>query len=438
MKRNGTCLITGGRVVDPSQDLDDRADVLVRNGRVAEIGKGIKADGVEILDATGYIVAPGFIDMHVHLREPGFEHKEDIASGTRAAARGGFTSVACMPNTNPVIDTPGVIDLIRMRAEEVGVVNVFPIGAITAGLECKDIANIGLLVEAGAVAVSDDGKGSQDSYVLRRALDYATMFGVPYISHAEDKRLAADGVMHEGHYSILLGLGGIPSAAEEVHVARNAILAELTGTPCHIAHISSAGSVRIVREAKARGVAITAEVTPHHFTLTDACLTTYDANFKMNPPLRSEDDRQAPLDGLRDGTIDCIASDHAPHAHNDKQVEFPYAAFGVIGLETALSLACNELLHKGVLDLRELVEKMACAPARILSLKAKGSLKKGMDGDVTVFDPDAEITVNADEFASKSRNTPFNGWKLRGAPIATIVAGHVVWNARAASKAASR
>ncbi|MBN1917984.1 MAG: dihydroorotase [Verrucomicrobia bacterium] len=435
MKRNGTCLITGGRVIDPSQNLDTHADVLIRDGRVAEIGKGLKADKAATLDASGCVVAPGLIDMHVHLREPGFEYKEDIASGTRAAAHGGFTSVACMPNTNPVIDTPGVIDLICMRAEEAGVVNVFCIGAISTGLEGKDIANIGLLVEAGAVAVSDDGKGSQDNYVLRRALDYAKMFGVPYISHAEDKRLAADGVMHEGHYSTLLGLSGIPSASEEIHVARNAILAELTGTPCHIAHISSAGSVRIVREAKARGVPITAEVTPHHFALTDACITTYDANFKMNPPLRSEDDRQALLDGLRDGTIDCIVTDHAPHSWSEKQVEFPYAAFGVIGLETALSVACNELLHKGVLDLRGLIDRLTCAPAHILNLNTKGSLRKGVDGDVTVFDPDAETTVNADTFASKSRNTPFNGWKLKGAPVATVVAGHVVWNARAASKA---
>jgi dihydroorotase len=373
--------------------------------------------------------------MHVHLREPGYEHKEDIQSGTRAAAHGGFTSVACMPNTNPVIDTSGVIDLIMMRAEAVGVVNVFPIGAISSGLQGSEIANIGSLVEAGAVAVSDDGLGSQDNYVLRRALDYANMFGVPYISHAEDTRLAADGVMHEGHYSTLLGLSGIPAAAEEVHVARNAILAELTGTPCHIAHISSTGSVRIVREAKARGVPITAEVTPHHVTLNDACVASYDSNCKMKPPLRSEEDRLALLEGLRDGTIDCIASDHAPHAYSEKQVEFPLAAFGIIGLETAVSLALNELLHKDILTLPQLIEKLSLAPARILSLDAKGSLKPGMDGDVTVFDPDAEITVNPDEFASKSRNTPFGGWELKGAPVATVVAGHVVWNARTESKA---
>lgn len=435
MKRNGTLLIRNGRVIDPTQDLDETADVLIRDGRVAEVRAGIDAAGIDVLDAACCVVAPGFIDMHVHLREPGFEHKEDIESGTRAAAHGGFTSVACMPNTNPVIDTPGTVDLIMMRAEEVGAVNVFPIGALSPSLAGKEIANIGLLVEAGAVAVSDDGLGSQDNYVLRRALDYANMFGVPYISHAEDTRLSADGVMHEGHYSTLLGLSGIPSAAEEIHVARNAILAELTGTPCHIAHISTRGSVRLVREAKARGVPITAEVTPHHFTLTDACVATYDANTKMNPPLRSEEDRLALIDGLRDGTIDCIASDHAPHAHNDKQVEFPHAAFGIIGLETAVSLACNELLHKGVLDLAGLVERMACAPARILTLETRGSLKPGMDGDVTIFDPDAEITVDVDTFASKSRNTPFGGWQLTGAPVATVVAGHIVWNERTATKA---
>jgi len=434
MKRNGTCLIRGGRVVDPSQDLDQTADVLIRDGRVAEIGPQLTAEGEDVLDASGAVVAPGFIDMHVHLREPGFEYKEDIESGTRAAARGGFTSVACMPNTNPVIDTSGVIDLIMMRAEAVGVVNVFPIGALTAGLEGKEIANIGALVEAGAVAVSDDGHGSQDNYVLRRALDYANMFGVPYISHAEDKGLAADGVMHEGHYSTLLGLSGIPSAAEEAHVARNAILAELTGTPCHIAHISAAGSVRIVREAKARGVPITAEVTPHHLTLNDACVATYDANYKMKPPLGSEEDRLELIKALRDGTIDCIATDHAPHAASEKLVEFPLAAFGIIGLETAVSLALNELLNKNVLTLPQLIEKLSIAPARILKLEKKGSLKPGMDGDVTVFDPAAEVTVNPNEFAGKSRNTPFGGWELTGAPVATVVAGHVVWNARATTR----
>ena len=435
MKRNGTLLIRGGRVVDPSQDLDETADVLIRDGLIAETGPNIEAHDAEVLDAAGAVVAPGFIDMHVHLREPGFEYKEDIESGTRAAARGGFTSVACMPNTSPVIDTSGVIDLIMMRANKVAAVNVFPIGAISPGLEGEEIANIGSLVEAGAVAVSDDGTGSQNSYVLRRALDYANMFGVPYISHAEDKALAGAGVMHEGHYSTLLGLGGIPAAAEEVHVARNAILAELTGTRVHIAHVSSAGSVRIVREAQARGVPITAEVTPHHFTLNDSCTATYDANTKMNPPLRSEEDRLALLDGLRDGTIACIATDHAPHAYSEKQVEFPLASFGIIGLETAVSLACHELVHRHVLTLPQLIEKMACAPARILNLGTKGSLKPGLDGDVTVFDPDAKITVDPDTFASKSRNPPFGGWELTGAPTATIVAGHIVWNAHTPAQA---
>jgi len=434
MKGKGTLVIRSGRVLDPAQGLNDRLDVLIVEGRIVEIAFGLAPEGVEVLDASGTIVVPGLIDMHVHLREPGFEHKENIESGTRAAARGGFASIACMPNTNPVIDTSGVIDLIMMRAEAVGAVNVFPIGAISPGLEGKEIANIGSLVEAGAVAVSDDGEGSQDTYVLRRALDYANMFGVPYISHAEDTRLSADGVMHEGHYSTLLGLTGIPSAAEEIHVARNAILAELTDTPCHIAHISTAGSVRIVREAKARGVPITAEVTPHHLTLTDACLATYDTNLKMKPPLRTEEDRLELIRGLQDGTIDCIATDHAPHAYSEKQVEFPLAAFGIIGLETAVSLALNELVHKKVLTLPQLIEKMATAPARILGLAKKGSLEPGMDGDVTLLDPEAKITVNPDKFASKSRNTPFGGWELKGAPVATVVAGHVAYNARATAK----
>lgn len=429
MKNEHSLLIRNGRVVDPSQALDETTSVLIRNGKIAKIGKNIAAKGVPVFDAAGRVVCPGFIDMHVHLREPGFEHKEDIASGTKAAARGGFTSVACMPNTNPVTDNAGTVDLIGHKSRMVGSVNVFPIGAATLAMQGKDLSNTGELVEAGAVAISDDGFPIQNNYVMRRVLEYAYMFGIAFISHPEDTLLSAEGYMHEGYYSNLLGLKGIPAASEEVHISRDIILGEITGTPVHIAHITTQGGVRMVREAKSRGVKVTAEATPHHFSLTDASLVSYDTNFKMKPPLRSEEDRQAVVEGLKDDTIDCIATDHAPHSENEKTVEFDKAPFGVIGLETAIPVTLDKLYHTGILSLSQIVEKLSINPARVLRLEGKGSLKEGCDGDMTIVDLDREVTVDPETFASKSRNTPFAGWKLKGAPAATIVSGKLVFPA---------
>ncbi len=429
MIETGSILIRNGRVIDPSQGLDAPADVLILDGKVVEVKKNISKNGVPVLDASGLVVSPGFIDMHVHLREPGFEHKENIETGTRAAAHGGITSVACMPNTNPVIDNSGIVDLINQRANEAGAVNVFVIGAITPGMEEKDIANIGELVEAGVVAVSDDAHPIQNNYIMRRCMEDVRMFDIPVISHPEDKNLSEDGQMHEGFYSNKFGLKGMPASAEEIIVARNIILSEQTGTPVHIAHVSAAGSVRMIREAKARKLRITAEATPHHFTLTDACLATYDTNLKMNPPLRSDDDVRAVKDGLKDGTIDCIATDHAPHQTSEKLVEFNLAPFGVIGLETAIPVSLDTLYHGKVLSLNEFVEKWTVNPARILRIESKGSLAKGMDGDVTIFHPDFEITIDASGFESRSRNTPFDKWKLKGAPKAAVVMGKVASSA---------
>ncbi len=337
MKSENSLLIQNGRVVDPSQGLDEVASVLILNGKVTRIARGQDTAmesprRIPVFDARGKVVCPGFIDMHVHLREPGFEHKEDIQSGTKAAAHGGFTSVACMPNTSPVTDNSGTVDLIEHKSRLAGVVNVFAIGATTLGMRGEELANVGELVEAGAVAVSDDGFPVQNSYVMRRILEYAYMFGISVIFHPEDTALSAEGLMHEGYYSTLLGLKGIPAASEEIAISRNIILGRMTGTPVHIAHVSTAGGVEMIRIAKESGVRITAEAAPHHFSLTDASLVSYDTNLKMKPPLRSEADMEAVKEGLKDGTIDCVASDHAPHSENEKLVEFDKAPFGVIGL----------------------------------------------------------------------------------------------------------
>jgi dihydroorotase len=434
MKNEGSLLIQNGRVVDPAQNLDEVASVLIRKGKVARIARGTDPPlqapkGIRTLDARGKVVCPGFIDMHVHLREPGFEHKEDIESGTKAAAHGGFSSVACMPNTMPVTDNSGTVDLIEHRARQVGLVNVFPVGAASLGMKGEELANIGELVEAGAVAVSDDGFPVQNNYVMRRILEYTGMFGISLISHPEDTDLSAEGVMHEGYYSNLLGLKGIPAASEEIAISRNIILGEMTGTPIHIAHVSTAGGVSMIREAKQRGVRITAEATPHHFSLADASLVSYDTNLKMKPPLRSEADVEALRQGLQDGTIDAIASDHAPHSENEKQVEFDKAPFGVIGLETTIPVTLDKLLHTGVLSLTQIVEKLSVNPARILKLQNKGTLKEGADGDVTILDLEKEIEIDPQTFASKSRNTPFAAWKLKGVPTATIVSGRIAFPA---------
>lgn len=423
-------IIRNGAIIDPSQSLDARRDLLIRDGRVAEIGESISADGVETFDASGLIVAPGFIDLHVHLREPGFEYKETIASGARAAVAGGFTSVCCMPNTKPVNDNSSVTSFIVEQARAAKLANVFPIGAITQGSKGEQLAEIGEMKTAGIVAISDDGKPVLDSGLMRRAMEYSRDFDLPVIDHCEDCCGAAGWAMHEGEYSALMGLKGLPGAAEDLHVARDIMLAELTGARVHIAHISTARSVDLVRQAKQKGLAVTCEVTPHHFTLTDRDVyeSGYDTNFKMAPPLRSQSDLEAVIEGLRDGVIDAIATDHAPHHANEKMLEFDHAPNGIAGLETAVSLTLDRLVHRGVIALSRMIELLSTNPARIFKLD-RGTLKVGAVGDVTIFDPNRQVKIDASKFQSKSRNTPFDGWELRGAPVATIAGGRIVWRA---------
>lgn len=421
-------IIRNGAIIDPSQSLDARLDLLIRDGRVAEIGESISADGVETFDASGLIVAPGFIDLHVHLREPGFEYKETLASGARAAVAGGFTSVCCMPNTKPVNDNSSVTSFIVEQARAAKLANVFPIGAITQGSKGEQLAEIGEMKTAGIVAISDDGKPVLDSGLMRRAMEYSRDFDLPVIDHCEDCCGAAGWAMHEGEYSALMGLKGLPGAAEDLHVARDIMLAELTGARVHIAHISTARSVDLVRQAKQKGLAVTCEVTPHHFTLTDRDVyeSGYDTNFKMAPPLRSQSDLEAVIEGLRDGVIDAIATDHAPHHANEKMLEFDHAPNGIVGLETAVSLTLDRLVHRGVIALSQMIELLSTNPARIFKLD-RGTLKVGAVGDVTIFDPNRQVKIDASKFQSKSRNTPFDGWELEGAPVATIVGGRIVW-----------
>lgn len=419
-------LIQGGRVIDPSQGIDEVLDILVENGVVKELGKGLKAPaGGETIDASGKIVTPGLIDMHVHLRDPGLEYKEDIVSGSRAAAAGGFTSVACMPNTKPVNDNKAVATYIIAKAKSEGLVNVFPIGAITQGSHGERLSEMGELKEAGCVAVSDDGRPVINSELMRRALEYAKGMGIMVISHAEDLSLVGEGVMNEGFVSTELGLKGIPWAAEDAATSRDVYLAEFTGSPLHIAHVSTKGSLRIIRNAKARGVRVTCETAPHYFSLTDEAVRGYDTNAKMNPPLRMADDVAAVKEALKDGTIDAIATDHAPHHLDEKDVEFNEALNGIIGLETSLPLSLG-LVEEGVLTLPALVEKMACNPAKILGIN-RGTLKAGSVADITVIDPNAVWTVEADKLASKSKNSPFLGREMKGAAAFTIVSGKVVY-----------
>ncbi len=421
-------LIRNGIIIDPSESLEARRDLLIRDGHVEAIAESLRVEGAEVFDASGLIVAPGLIDLHVHLREPGYEYKETIESGARAAVAGGFTSICCMPNTDPVNDNASVTGYIVERAHAVGLANVFPIGAITRGSEGEQLAEIGEMKMAGIVAISDDGKPVNDANLMRRAMEYARDFDLTVVDHCEDSHLAAGGVMHEGEYSALLGLKGINAVAEELHVVRDIMLAELTGARVHIAHISTARSVEFVRQAKRRGLPVSCEVTPHHFTLTDAEVHRrhYDTNTKMNPPLRSQADLEAVLEGLRDGTIDAIATDHAPHHANEKILEYERAPFGIVGLETAVSLALNQLVHGGVISLARMVDLLSCAPARIFKLD-RGTLRVGAVADVTIFDPQRVVKVDAAQFQSKSRNTPFDGWELKGAPVATIVGGRLLW-----------
>lgn len=418
-------LIKNGWLIDPAQKLNKKADILIENGKIAVIGDGLPAGGAAEINADGKYVVPGLIDMHVHLREPGLEAKEDIYTGTRAAAMGGFTTVACMPNTKPVIDNITGIDYIKGRARSVGAVNVFPIGAITKGSEGLELAEIGDMAQAGAVAFSDDGKPVSNAQVMRLAFEYAKMFDMPVIAHSEDPFLADGGQMHEGYVSTVLGLKGIPALAEEIMIARDCMLAEYTGGRLHVAHVSTAGAVEIIRQAKARGVKVTAEVTPHHLTLTDEAVRGFDTNTKVNPPLRTADDIKALIAGLQDGTIDVIATDHAPHAFEEKDVEYRYAPFGISGLETALPLVLQALVHSGEMELADVVAAMTLRPAEIFGLD-KGTLLVGKDADITIVDINYAHIIEPASFVSKGKNSPYGGLAVKGKATATIVAGEVV------------
>ncbi len=420
-------LIKGGKVVDPGRFVGV-ADVLIDQGKVLAVGPNLQAPaGSTMIEAKDRLVLPGFVDLHVHFREPGFEYKETIQSGSAAAVAGGFTTVCCMPNTNPVNDNQAVTEFILERSRIAGLANVWPVGAITKGSEGKELAEIGDLRRSGCVAISDDGRPVMNSLVMRRAMEYALAFDLTVVDHCEDLHLAEGGCMNEGLVSTELGLPGIPSAAEDVMVARNLSLSELTGARLHLAHISTAGSVRMVREAKARGIKVTAEACPHHFTLTEEVVRGYNTHAKMNPPLRTWDDVRAIKEGLRDGTIDVIATDHAPHATQEKQQDFTEAPFGIVGLETALSLTLG-LVEEGVMSLEQAVEKLTSSPAAAFGLK-KGTLAVGADADVTIVDQQAEWVIDPGKFRSKSRNTPFVGWKVKGRVLTTIVGGRVVFQA---------
>jgi dihydroorotase len=418
-------LIQNGRVVDPAAALDERRDLLIEDGRIAALDKKIEKSGAEVFDATGLVVAPGFIDPHVHLREPGKEAAETIDSGTRAAAAGGFTAVACMPNTTPVNDNPLITRYILRQAEVANRVRVYPVGAATRGSAGEELAEIESMREAGIVALSDDGQPIWNARILRRVMEYARALGLGVVDHAEDPHLAAGGVMHEGDTALRLGLRGIPAVAESVAVARDLQVAALTGARLHIAHLSTAAALELVRRAKQDGVAVTCEVTPHHFTLTEEAVADYNTHAKMNPPLRTAADREALLAGLADGSVDAIASDHAPHTTTEKQVDFDSAPFGIIGLETALALALDRLYHTGRISLLRLVELFSTNPARILGVEG-GRLRVGAPADLTLFDPERRWTYRAEAGASRSRNTPFDGWTFRGAPVATAVAGRFI------------
>ena len=447
-------LLSGGRIIDPANQIDVTGDLLIRDGKIVSVGKATEVDpDTQRIDVTGKVVCPGLIDLHVHLREPGQSAKETIATGTRSAARGGFTTVVCMPNTSPAIDNASTVALIREKASREAVVNVYVTGAITKGIAGEELAPIGALKQAGVVAITDDGHCVQNNELMRRALEYARMFDLPVMDHCQDYKLVTDGVMHEGYWSTVLGLRGWPAVGEEMIVARNIQLAELTGTQVHCQHLSAAGSVRLLREAKARGIPVSGEACPHHFTLTDAAVAGGDSfwerdghgvygyeakssrhptwppfhtHVKMNPPLRSAADREAILEGLADGTIEILGSDHAPHCNYEKEVEFDYAPFGITGLETELAFCLMQLHHSGRLGLNALVEKFTTAPAKLLRIP-KGTLSVGADADVTVMDMNREWVWNIEDTVSKSTNSPFYGWPLKGKAVATIVGGKVVW-----------
>jgi dihydroorotase len=419
-------LIKNGRVIDPASHTDRIADVLIEDGRIAGVAAGLSKAGAEVFDASGLVVAPGFIDMHVHLREPGFEHAETIESGSRAAAAGGFTSICAMPNTKPVNDSATVTSYIVERARRLAVVNVFPIGAITKGSAGEELSAIGAMKAAGAVALSDDGRPVMNALVMRRALEFARSYDLPLIQHCEDLNLSAGGDMHEGAKSVRWGLRGIPAVSEDVMVARDLLLAELAGTRYHVAHISTRHAVAMVEHARRRGMAVTCEATPHHFTLTDEDMEPYDSNYKMRPPLRSGHDRQAVVDGIAAGTVSAIATDHAPHPGSEKMQEFERCPFGIIGLETALGLALEQLVHPGRIPLWRMVELFTSGPEAILRL-GRGGLAVAAPADVTIFSTDLGWSYDVNQSFSRSRNSPFHGRKFRGGPVATMVNGEFVW-----------
>jgi dihydroorotase len=414
-------LIKNGRIIDPANNVDEKLDLLVADGKIVKLGgpASITSNEAQIIDASGKLVVPGLVDLHVHLREPGYEYKETVATGTAAAKAGGFTAVCCMPNTNPVNDNRSVTELILSQAAK-GSSRVFPIGAITKGSKGEELAEMGELHEAGCVGISDDGRPVMSAAVMRRAMEYSRIFDIAVVSHCEEAGLAANGVMNEGFVATELGLRGIPNAAEDVMTGRDISLAELTGARLHICHVSTAGAVRLIREAKQRGVRVTAETCPHYFSLTDDAVRGYNTMAKMNPPLRTAEDVAAIKQGLKDGTIDVIATDHAPHGTDEKSVEFDAAPFGIVGLETSVGLSLK-LVQDGVLTMSQLIERMSTAPCRII--KKAGTLSMGAVADITIIDPNEEWTVNAAKFRSRSRNTPFDGWKLKGRAVQTIVGG---------------
>ena len=421
-------LLRGGRVIDPSQKLDAQLDVLLADGKIAHMGQGIEPpEQVEVRDVSGLIVCPGLIDVHVHLREPGGEHKETIATGARAAVAGGFTAVCAMPNTDPPIDDPAAVGFVRAAGQRVDAARVYPMGAVSVGQKGERLTEMGEMVAAGAVGFTDDGKPVSDASLMRVALEYAQTFNVPIASHCEEKTLSRSGSMNEGLVSTRLGLTGIPNAAEDVMIARDLLLAELTGGRLHIQHVSTRNGVRMIREAKSRGVRVTAEATPHHLTLTDEACEGYRTEAKVNPPLRSADDREAVIEGFVDGTLDTLATDHAPHHYDEKEQAFEDAPFGLVGLETALGIVLTHIVGKNLLSMSDAILRMSTAPALAFNLPG-GNLNEGGAADVTVFDPGREWIVNPTQLLSKSKNTPFAGWRLTGRAVLTVVGGRVVWS----------
>ena len=417
-------LIQGGHVIDPANQFDGEADVFLKDGKIEKVGKNLKVKADQVIDAKGKIVTPGLVDIHVHLREPGFEYKETIATGTLAAVAGGVTSVACMPNTNPPIDDQAIVYFIKSKAEKEGYCHVFPVGCISKRREGAEMSEIGELKKAGVVALSDDGSPVMNAELMRRVMEYAKTQDLVVIEHCEDMHLSNNGVMNEGAPSTAMGLRGIPTASETVMVARNIVLAEMTGAKFHVAHLSTAGSVELVRQAKKKGLKVTAETAPHYWSLSDKSIKNYNANFKMNPPLRGEEDVAAIRKALKEGVIDCIATDHAPHAGTEKQCEFDQAAFGIVGLETLFALTYSHLVEPGVVSLSRAIEMLTVGPSKIVSIP-KGTLSEGADADVAIFDIQTEKEVDVKKFKSKGKNSPFNGWRLKGWAVTTIVSGEV-------------